>query len=148
MSGVAVVTYLLVNNAPLLVAMGAGPPVASSRIMAGDLPLKTVRPAIGVTQIDSIPTNLLRINEGPRVHTDRVQVAVLVNGSQNTPAGLGYRGVRTLLRLLAAACPSQYGVINGIMVHSITPDIEGPDLYNDVTDIYGGSRDFMVRWSE
>lgn len=140
MSGVAVIWYLLKTNSPVLAV------VPAARIMAGDLPINTVLPAISVTQISSVPYNAIRPNETPKVHTDRVQVSVLVKGPQGTPSGLGYPGVKALQALVLAACPSQRGTVNGVVVQSIVPDIEGPDLYDDAIALFSGSRDFLVRW--
>jgi hypothetical protein len=141
MSGVAVIRHLLANNAPVTAV------VPATRIMAGDLPLNTVLPAISVIQIDSIPLNQLQINETPKVHLDRVQVSVLFKGQEGSPAGTGYPGVRALLRLVLAACPSQRGTVNGVSVQGIIPDTEGPDLQNADTALYSCSRDFIVRWT-
>lgn len=140
MSGVAVIRYLLANNAPVVAV------VPATRIVAGDLPLNTILPAISITQVSSVPMNLLRINEAAKMHTDRVQVSVLFKGPQGTPSGTGYPGVKALLLLVLAACPSQRGTVNGIAVDSIIPDLAGPDLYDEATALYSGSRDFMVRW--
>jgi len=139
-SGVAVIRHLLANNGPLIAVIPA------ARIMAGDLPLNTVMPAIAVMQITSLPYNHIRTNESPKMHTDRVQVSALFKGPQGSPPGTGYPGVKAALRLILAACPSQRGTINGIVVDSIQPDIEGPDLSDAATALYSGSRDFIVRW--
>lgn len=136
MSGVAVIRYLLANAAGVVAV------VPATRIMAGDLPLNTTIPAIAVTQVDSVPMHLLRANEG-KEHTDRVQVTVYRKGE---PADRGYAGLKTLLDLVLAACPSQRGTVNGVAVDSITPDIEGPDLPIAEMDLYIRSRDFLVRW--
>lgn len=140
MSGVAVIRSLLAGNSPILAIIPA------ARIMAGDLPLNTVLPAISVTQISSMPFNLLRTNEANKMHTDRVQVSVMFKGPQGTPSGTGYPGVKAMMRLILAACPSQRGTVNSVVVDSITPDLEGPDFYDDVTDIHSASRDFIVKW--
>ena len=140
MSGVAVVRYLLANNAPVVAV------VPAARVIAGDLPLNTTLPAISITQVSSIPMNLLRTNEANKLHTDRVQVSVLFKGPQGTPAGTGYPGVKALLKLVLAACPSQRGTVNTFAVDSIQPDLEGPDLYDDATALHSGSRDFIVKW--
>lgn len=140
MSGVSVIWYLLKTNAPVLAV------VPAARIMAGKLPLNTVLPAISVTQISSVPFNLIRANETNKLHTDRVQVTPLVKGQEGFPQGLGRPGVYALLKLILAACPSQRGPVNSISVDSITPDIEGPDLDDEANAIYSGSRDFLVRW--
>lgn len=140
MSGVAVVRFLLSQNASVLAIIPA------ARIMAGDLPLNTVLPAISVTQISSMPFNLLRTNEANKMHTDRVQVSVIFKGPQGSPAGTGYPGVKAMMKLVLAACPSQRGSVNSVSVDSIVPDLEGPDFYDDATAIYSSSRDFIVKW--
>ena len=137
-SGVAVVRYLLATNAGVLAV------VPAARIMAGDLPLNTVIPAIAVTQIDSIPYNAIRTNETPKLHTDRVQVTVFRKAS---PDDAGYPGLKSLLNLVLAACPSQRGSVNGIAVDSISPDLEGPDLPIPELSIFTRSRDFIVKFS-
>ena len=140
MSGVAVVRHLLANAAAVTAV------VPAVRIVAGDLPLKTAMPAITITQISGMPRLTVAMTEAKRLHTDRVQVTVLVKGPQGTPAGLGYPGIRALLALVLAACPNQRGTVNGVDVDSILPDIEGPDLADMATALYSGSRDFMVKW--
>jgi hypothetical protein len=141
MSGVAVVWYLLKTNAAVLAVVPAG------RIMAGDLPLNSLMPAIQVNQISSVPRNPLDMTGVLVQHTDRVQVSVLFKGPQGTPTGTGYPGVRGLLRLVLAACPHTRGTVNGVNVDSILPDLEGPDLSDEATALYSGSRDFLVRWN-
>lgn len=140
MSGVTVIRYLLANNSPVLAVIPA------TRILAGTLSLKTVLPAISVTQISSVPFNTLRTNEANKLHTDRVQVTWLFKGPQGSPAGSGYPGVRAMSRLVLAACPSQRGTVNGIAVDSIVPESEGPDLSDDAEALYSCSRDFTVKW--
>lgn len=144
MSGVAVIRYLLANNAPLLAAMGAG---AAGRIMAGDLPLNTVMPAISVVQISSMPRNTVKMNEQSVQHLERIQVSVVVRGTQGTPPGGGYPSIRSLLKLVLAACPHTRGMVNNVSVDSILPDVEGPDISDATTALYSGSRDFFVRWN-
>ena len=138
MSGVAVIRYLLANAAAVTAV------VPATRIMAGDLPLGTSMPAIAVTQVDSIPHNLIRISDSPKVHVDRVQVTVYRGAS---PGDAGYPGLKSLLALVLAACASTHGSVNGIAVDGITPDLEGPDLPISEEKIFTRSRDFFVRWS-
>lgn len=147
MSGVAVIHQLLATNQALLTALGSGPPAATARIKAGDLPLNTVMPAISITQISSVPRNTVKMGEVSVQHTDRVQVSVLARGAQGSPPGGGYPTVRTLLKLVLAACPHTRGTVNSINVDSITPDMEGPDLSDDATSLYSASRDFFVKWN-
>jgi len=135
-SGVAVIWYLIKSNSPVLAVV----PVA--QIMSGpELPIGTPMPAILVGQIDSIPFHLIRANEG-KEHTDRVQVTVF----RKTDGDDGYPGLKPLLDLVIAACPSQRGTINGVAVDSITVDMEGPDLSIPDLSIVSRSRDFIVRW--
>lgn len=140
MSGVAVIVSLLKASTPITNV------VAAARIMAGDLPLNTVLPAIAVTQVDSIPNNFINVNAPNKMHSDRVQVSVLCKGPQTAAAGTGWVGVRALLKLVLAACPNQRGTVNGVALDSIVPADEGPDLYDDETALYSSSRDFFVRW--
>ena len=137
MSGVNVIRYLLAHQAGVLAV------VPASRIMAGALPVNTVLPAILVTQISSVPYNLLRTNEANKMHTDRVQASVLFKG---VGEGAGYPGLKAMMKLVLAACPGQRGTVNGVVVDSITPGLEGPDLYDDAVGVYSQSRDFLVRW--
>lgn len=140
MSAVKVIRYLLANAAAVTSA------VPATRIRAGDLPIDTVLPAIAIEQVSNIPQLTLRMTEPNRMNVERVQVTVFVKGPQGDPSGTGYAGVRTILDLVLAACPNQNGAVNSVTVDSILPDIEGPDLQDDATALYSGSRDFIVRW--
>jgi len=140
MSGVAVIRYLLANAQAVLNV------VPAARIVAGDLPLNSAMPAISVTEVSSQPRLTVAMTEPNRMHTERVQVSVLFKGPQGTPAGAGVPGVKALLPLVLAACPNTHGSVNGITVLDIRPDNEGPDLSDDATSLYSGSRDFLVRW--
>lgn len=142
MSGIVVIRALLVASAPLTSL------VPAARIMAGDLPLNTILPAISITQISSVPRNTVAMNEPKVLHTDRVQVSVLLKGPQGSPPGLGYPGQKALLKLVLAACPNTSGIVNGIQTDSVLRDIEGPDLYDDASSLFSGSRDFVVKWLE
>ncbi len=146
MSGVAVIRYLLANNAAVLTALGSGPPAAASRVIAGDLPLETVLPAISITEIGSNPRLTVAMTESGRMHTERVQVSVLYKGPRGTPSGTGYAGVKAMMPKILAACPHTHGTVNGVNVVSIQPDTEGPDLHGDEKAILSSSRDFIVLW--
>lgn len=136
MSGVAVIRYLLANNAALVAL------VPATRIMAGDLPIKVVLPAISVTQISGTPRNTLAMNGG-KLHSDRVQVTALVKGADQ--GGGGYSSLDAILSAVFDACPYTRGTVNGIDVDSTKPDIEGPDLSDPATSLLSRSRDFIVR---
>ena len=135
------IRHLLANNAALIAV------VPAARIVAGDLPLTTPMPAISVTLISGVPRNTVEMSEAHVLHTDRVQVSVLARGPQGSPPGGGYPSVRSMLRLVMAACPHTRGTVNGVNVDSILPDIEGPDLSDEATALYQGSRDFFVKWN-
>jgi len=130
MSGVAVIRHLLANNAPLIAE------VAAARIMAGELPLNIALPAISISQVSGVPRNTVSMT-GSKMHRDRVQVTVQTKT---------YPTKKTILALVLAACPNQYGTINSVSVLDILPDTEGPDLDDAEARIYTQSRDFIVRW--
>jgi len=141
MSGVTVIRYLLAHDSPVLAV------AAADNIAAGDLPLRATLPGIAVAQVSSVPR--LTVSMGDRMqHTDRVQVSVLVKGTDASPAGTGYPGVKRLLKLVLAACPNKHGSVNGIDVDFILPDSEGPDFHDSELALHSGSRDFIVRWNE
>lgn len=140
MSGVAVIRYLLANNAPMIAVV---PP---ARIQAGTLPLDTARPAISVVSVSSVRRNTVHMAEPTTVVTERVQVSMLVN--ESTQGGNGYPALVTGMRLIRQACPNQNGTVNGVALDSILPDTEGPDLAPDEAAIISRSQDFIVRWRE
>lgn len=140
MSGVSVIRYLLANNAPVTAVIPA------TRIMAGVLPLNTVMPALSITQVSSVPFNFIRTNSPNKMNTDRVQITAMYKDVIGTPVGTGYPGLKAMMRLVLAACPSQRATVNGVMVDSIQPDIEGPDFYDDVLQAHICTRDFIVKW--
>lgn len=140
MSGIAVVRYLLAHNAPLLAV------VPASRIVAGDLDIKTALPAISIRQVSAIRRNTVSMSEAKTLVTERVQVSVLVKAYEQ--GGADYAGLETALRLVRQACPHTHGTVNGVTVDSITPDLEGPDLPGDTDMILQRSQDMVVRWLE
>lgn len=141
MSGVAVIRFLLANNAPVVAV------VPAARIMAGELPINTTLPAISIMQVSGVPRLTHAMSETPRIHTDRVQVTVAFKSPSATPAGQGYPGVKSLLKLVLAACPNQHGTVGTVTdVDSILPDVEGPDLQDDETGLFTQSRDFIVKY--
>lgn len=141
MSGAQVIWYLLRTNQPIL----AIATVAS--IVADDhLPIGAVMPGILVMKIDAIPYNTIQLNESQKLYTERVQVTPLFKGQNGSPQGAGRKGVNAMLRLIIAACPSQYGTVNGIPVTCIEPLGDGPDLSDEATSLYSGSTDFSVKW--
>ena len=130
MSGVAILRYMLANNAPLTAI------VSSNKIIAGVAPLNTVLPAISIRQISGQEYQTIKRGSNQLV-TERIQVTVLAST---------YPSQKSILNLIRSALPGTRGTVNGFVVDSITPDIDGPDLYNDDPVIYEQSIDFMVRF--
>ena len=131
MSGVAVVRYLLANNAALIAV------VPAARIFAGGIPLNTALPALGVAQISSVPRTPVSVPTSGVLQTERVQVTI---------HAATYPTQKSILKLAMAACPNQSGTVNGVAVDSILPAGEGPDLPPDEDGIYEQSFDLMVGW--
>lgn len=130
MSGVAVIRYMLANDATLTAT------VPATRIIAGILPINTTLPAISITQISG--SRLEVIKHGSNEHViDRVQVTVLATT---------YPQQKTTLGLVKSAIQSTRGSVNGVSVDSIKQDITGPDLYNDDPVIYEQSVDYFVKY--
>lgn len=130
MSGVAVIRYLLANNAPLLSVI----PVA--RIASGTLPLNTTLPAISVTQVDGSEYRLMKRN-GAQLVTERVQVSVLA---------ITYPTQKSILALVRSAIPATRGVVNSVTVDSVDYAGDGPDIFSESPLFYLQSADFMVRF--
>lgn len=133
MSAVKVIRYLLANNANLIAAV----PVA--KIMAGEIPLNTVLPAIGVNEISTVERPTVAMNTATVLATSRVQVTVMSKT---------YDEQKSILALVRKACPVSRGTVNGVAVDSIIPDIAGPDLRDDAAGIFFQSRDFIVKFQE
>lgn len=133
MSGVAIVRYLLANNAPLQVE------VPAAQIMAGVLPLKTVLPAISVQAVDALPRRTIAVSSTKNLVAERIQVTVLTKT---------YPAKKLILALVRDALPLSRGTVNGIKCDSILPELDGPDLDDPDTNIFEQSRDYIVRWSE
>jgi hypothetical protein len=140
MSGVSIIRTILVANAPVLAI------VPAARIMAGDIPLNTVLPAISIMQISGIPRLTVAMTEPNRMQTDRIQVSAILKGPHGAPPGLGYPGVKSLLALVRAALPNRNGTVAGFSLDSILPDTIGPDLQDEASQIFSQSQDFIVKW--
>lgn len=130
MSGVAIIRYLLANNASLIAV------VPATRIMPGVMPIDTVLPAISVRQISGFDRSFLSRGIGD-YHTERVQVTALATT---------YPQQKSIIALIKNALPATRGIVNGFYVDSIKPDIDGPDLYSENPVIYEQGTDFIVRF--
>ena len=128
MSGVAVIRYMLANNAPLIAV------VTADKIIAGVAPLNTALPAISIRQISGQEYQTIKRGTNQLV-TERIQVTVLA---------ATYPTQKSILNLIRSAVVSTRGTVNTFSVDSITHEGDGPDLYNDDPVIYEQSIDFMV----
>jgi len=128
MSGVAVIRYMLTNNAPLIAV------VTADKIKAGVVPINTALPAISIRQISGVEHELIKRGANQFV-TERIQVSVLAST---------YPTQKSILNLIRSAVVSTRGTVNTFSVDSITHEGDGPDLYNDDPVIYEQSIDFMV----
>lgn len=130
MSGVAVVRYLLANNAGLTAV------VSATKIMGGVLPINTELPAISIRQVSGIEYPIIKRGNNMFV-TERIQVSVLA---------ATYPSQKSIIELVRDALPGTRGTVNSFIVDSITPDIDGPDLYSDNPQIFEQSVDYFVRF--
>ena len=138
MSGVAILGYLMANDQTLVAQ------VPAEKIIGGIVPLETVLPAIGILSITGIPRNTVAMT-GTRLWTERVQVTPMADQSHQ---GGAYPFVQNVLPLIRRACANRNGSINGFVLDSILPDVEGPHFDDPVTRIVQKSQDFIVRGKE
>jgi len=131
MSGVAIIRYLLANDAGLTAS------VPASRIMAGVIPINAALPAISVMQISGMPHNMIGMASIARLFKDRVQVTVMCSN---------YPATKTIFDLIKVALPVSHGTINGFTCDSILPDSQGPDFFDQETNIYMQSFDYIVNY--
>ena len=130
MSGVAVIRYMLANNAPLIAV------VTADKIKAGVVPINTALPAISIRQISGVEMPMIK-RTGTQLVTERIQVSVHASS---------YLSQKTIIELIRSAITSTRGTVNSVVVDSITHDGDGPDLYYDEPDIFEQSIDFIVRF--
>ena len=117
--------------------VGAAPVVArvpEDQIMAGDVPIGTPMPAVGIKEIVSVPVGAIDGQADRSVVVTRVQVMVMAKA---------YPEVKPLRDLVRQACNFQRGLIAGVDVISIERDTVGPDLQDDAGN-YFQSIDFKV----
>lgn len=130
MSDVKAVRFLLANNATLTAQ------VPASRIVSGILPQGAALPAIAVTHVSTVRTQMVASASG--VCISRVQVTIFA---------ATYATQKSIMALIRAALPRSRGTVNGVAIESIIPDVEGPD-FTDESGIYMGSIDFSVTYTE
>lgn len=131
MSGVAVIVYLLVNDAGLTGS------VAAAKIHPGPRPLNIALPAIGVIQVDDVPRRTVGMNGAKTMYTERVQVTIEAKT---------YTSKKAILALVRAALGNRNGTVNGVDLDSILPEGAGPDIDDPQTQIYTQSVDYLVKY--
>ena len=131
MSGVAITRYLLANDASLTAI------VPASRVMSGAIPINTQLPAISIMQISATPHNMIGMASATRLIKERVQVTVMC---------ADYPSTKSIFALIRAALPVSRGTVNGFACDSIIPEFEGPDFFDQETNIYMQTYDYMVNF--
>jgi hypothetical protein len=131
-SSVKAVRWLLINDADLTALV---PP---ERIVVGRLERGTVLPAIAVGHVSTIRRKVV-VEEPTEFCTSRVQVTVFAKAYPDQDA---------VQKLVRKALPSTRATINGVNVDDVRPGGDGPDIRDDVADIFMGSFDFMVTFNE
>jgi hypothetical protein len=129
---VKVIRALLIGSTPVLAR------VAVDQIVAGVIKETTPLPALGITEVSSVPVGAIDGQAEYSVVTSRVQV---------TAVGQAYPDVKALVDLVRRACNFQRGEIAGVDVISIVRDTVGPDLSDDAGNSYQ-SIDFKVTYHE
>ena len=132
MSAVKVIRALLVGTSAVTArvpadSIGAG-------VIKEDAPL----PALGLSEISSVPIGAYDAQAEYSIVTSRVQV---------TAIGKPYPEVKALVDLARRACSFKSGPIAGIKVVSVLRDAKGPDL-EDTAGNSIQSIDFMVTYHE
>lgn len=132
MNGVAVLRNLLANNADLTAL------VPASRIQAGVLPQGTPLPSISITQVSGRDMNIP--SPGPTRHViDRVQVTVLA---------ASYPAQKQIQAAVKDAAADKFPDASGISRVVVHTDGRGPDFMSEDANIYLGTADFRISYSE
>ena len=131
MSGVAVINYLLSNNAALTAV------VPAAVIFSGIAPVGTQLPAISIAQVSGVEFPQVNRETTGNLITERVQITV---------HGETYPQKKQIIKLIRQALPKTRGTVDGVDVDSITPDIEGPDMEFVDPEMHDQSVDYMVKY--
>lgn len=125
MSGVAIIYKLL----------AAAQPIAAANIFSGFVP-NGIKPAICITQVSSLPRNTVSMNDRAFV-TDRVQVTVYAKS---------YAQAKTIIAACRTALPVSHKFVGNYECEAILPDTDGPDMYDEQTELHEQSVDFIVKY--
>lgn len=131
-SAVKAVRALLVAN-PALVAVVPPDSIGTGRFKEG-----TQLPAVIVSHVS---TNRSKVTnpDGTRFCTSRIQATIFART---------YPGQDAVQKLVRQTLKPTRGLINGVSLDSIQPEGDGPDIRDDLADIYMGMSDFIVTFTE
>lgn len=121
--------------------LGAGAVTArvpADRIAAGDVAVDKGLPAIGITEVITVPIGAFDAQAEYSVVTGRVQVTIV---------GKPYPDVTVIVALVRRACNYQRGQIAGVDVISVVRDLVGPDM-GDAAGNSIKTIDFKVTYHE
>lgn len=130
MSGVAVIRYLLVNNASLTAT------VSADKIKPGLVPIGITLPAISIRQISGREFQIIKRGSNQLV-TERIQI---------TAQAKTYTEQKAIIALIRAALPGTHGTVNTFLVDSLTYESDGPDLEYENPVIFEQSLDYFVKF--
>jgi len=112
--------------------------VVAASIVPGVVREGAALPALGITEVSSVPVGAIDGQAEYSVVTARVQVTVMA---------ATYPEVKSVLDLVRRACNFQRGQIAGVDVISVVRDTVGPDL-EDMAGNHFQSIDFKVTYHE
>lgn len=131
MTAEAVIGALLRAHEPLAALVGA-------KIFHGEIPQKTVLPAVTCNHISTVERRTVGMSEAAVLATSRIEVAVQART---------YPQQKALLAAVRAACKNKRGGIAGVTVHSVLSDTVGPDMFDSDTSTCMQTIDFMVTFT-
>jgi len=129
-SGVAVIRYLLANNASLTAT------VSADKIKPGLIPINTVLPAVSIRQISGREHQVIKRGSNQLV-SERIQI---------TAQAKTYTEQKAIIALIRAALPGTHATVNGFTVDSLTYESDGPDLEYENPVIFEQSLDYFVKF--
>jgi hypothetical protein len=128
-----IIRALLVANAPVLAL------VPAVSIVAGELPQGTVLPAIGISEVSTVPIARMDAYAAYELVEARVQVTLIATTAPS----------RELIRnAVRKACNYQRGSIAGATVVSVRRIGNGPDFNDPDTGFYMQTVDYSVIYQE
>lgn len=125
MSGVVIIHKLLTTAAP----------VPAANIFSGYVP-DGIKPAICVTQVSGDPRNTIGM-AGRVFVTERVQLTIYA---------AKYAQAKSIIAACRSALPLSHKFVGSFECEAILPDCDGPDMYDEQTQLHEQSLDFIVKF--